>query len=45
LEALIQDKVLRGKIAEAGYQKIMSMPTWEEQAEGFEKILENYSNR
>ncbi len=42
LEMLIKDKDLRLKIANRGYKQIMNMPTWDEQAEKFEKILEKY---
>jgi glycosyltransferase involved in cell wall biosynthesis len=45
LEKLIIDTSLRVKIAKAGYEKIMSMPTWDEQAERFENILKKYNKK
>lgn len=45
LERLVQDPALRVRIAKAGCEFVATMPTWEEQAEKLEKILEGNENR
>lgn len=44
LETLINDAESRTRIADAGFEQIMSMPTWAEQAKRFEKILLGQNN-
>lgn len=41
LEILIKDEVLRKKIAQAGYDFVQDMATWQEQTRKLEKILLN----
>lgn len=42
LERLVKDAALRAQIAKGGCEFVATMPTWEEQAEKLEKILEEH---